>query len=376
MPILPSKSCRTAQLIAVMLHTDETFTLRTALATLALGDITAGLATLIHYWEPDPYPIDLVFPPLMFLLLSFLWCWLYQRPENLQKVMRVSLVTVFLGGAAFPVWISIGQAIYLPGITLVDRLPPMSSFPMAIIVVMFIFATPRTIITTAVVTWTLVSLPVLIYLIVHPTELWSRRGLEMAVTLGPITGVVSTLIPFHRVLQERFTSLQDERALMQVLSERDSLTHLYNRRAAKEFLSTCITDADASDGVILFDIDHFKRINDTYGHQAGDVVLVAIAMRCSQVLRKNDCLARWGGEEFLVVLRHVVEEVIERIAEELRLAIASEEIEPAGSVTASFGVSVIKPTDTIENLLRRVDTAMYAAKTSGRNRVMTDKSLS
>ena len=359
-----------------MLHTDETFTLRTALATKALGVITPGLETLIHYWEPDTYPKDLVFPPLMFLLLSFLWCWLYQRPENLQKVMRVSLVTVFLGGVAFPVWISIGQAIYLPGITLVDRLPPMSSFPMAIIVVMFIFATPRTIITTAVVTWTLVSLPVLIYLIVHPTELWSRRGLEMAMTLGPITGIVSTLIPFHRVLQERFTSLQDERALMQVLSERDSLTHLYNRRAAKEFLSTCITDADASDGVILFDIDHFKRINDTYGHQAGDVVLVAIAMRCSQVLRKNDCLARWGGEEFLVVLRHVGEEVIERIAEELRLAIASEEIESAGSVTASFGVSVILPTDTIENLLQRVDTAMYAAKTSGRNRVMTDKSLS
>ena len=99
-------------------------------------------------------------------------------------------------------------------------------------------------------------------------------------------------------------------------------------------------------------------------------------MRCSQVLRKNDCLARWGGEEFLVVLRHVGDEVLERIAEELRLAIASEEIEPAGSVTASFGVSLVKPTDTIATLLQRVDKAMYAAKTSGRNRVMTDKSLS
>ncbi|MEL6321650.1 MAG: GGDEF domain-containing protein [Cyanobacteria bacterium J06626_14] len=359
-----------------MLHTDETFIRRTALATLAIAVISAGLATLVHYLEPDPYLIDRVLPPLMFLVFSFLWCWLYQRPESLQKVMRVSLITIFLGGAAFPVWISLGQAIYLPGITLVDRLPPMSSFPMAIIVIMFIFATPQTVITTAVVTWTLVSLPVLIYLIVHPVELWSPRGTEMAVTLGPITAVVSTLIPFHRVLQQRLTSLQDERALMQVLSERDSLTHLYNRRAAEEFLSNCIADADAIDGVILFDIDHFKRINDTYGHQVGDVVLVAVAMRCSQVLRKNDCLARWGGEEFLVVLRHVGAEVIERIAEELRLAIASEEIEPAGSVTASFGVSLVKPTDTIENLLKRVNKAMYAAKTSGRNRVITDKSLS
>ena len=359
-----------------MLHTDEKFIRRTALVTLAIAVISAGLATLVHYLESDPYLIDRVLPPLMFLVFSFLWCWLYRHPESLQTVMRVSLITIFLGGAALPAWISLGQAIYLPDVTLVDRLPPMSSFPMAIIVIMFIFATPQTIINTAVVVWALVSLPILIYLIAHPTELWSPRGLEMAVTLGPITAIVSTLVPFHRVLQQRLTSLQDERALMQVLSERDSLTHLYNRRAAEEFLSLCIADADPSDGVILFDIDHFKRINDTYGHQAGDGVLMTVALRCNQVLRKNDCFARWGGEEFLIVLRHVGEEVIERIAEDLRLALASEEIEPAGSVTASFGVSLVKPTDTVETLLQRVDQAMYAAKTSGRNRVMTDKSLS
>ena len=359
-----------------MLYTDETFIRRTALTTLAIAVTTAGFATLIHYLEPDPYPIDRVIPLVMLLIFSFLWCWLYRRPDSLQKVMRVGLIAIFLGGSALPAWLSLGQAIYLPDVTLVDRLPPMSSFPMAIIVIMFIFATPQTIITTAVVVWALVSLPVLIYLIVHPTELWSPRGLEMAVTLGPITAIVSTLIPFHQVLQQRLTSLQDERALMQVLSERDSLTHLYNRRAAEKFLSICVADATSSDGVILFDIDHFKGINDTYGHQIGDVVLMAIATRCSQVLRKSDCLARWGGEEFLVVLRHVGTEVIERIAEELRLAIASEEIEPAGIVTASFGVSLVKPTDTIENLLQRVDKAMYAAKISGRNRVMIDHSLS
>ena len=359
-----------------MLYTDEKFIRRTALTTLAISVVSAGLATLVHYLESDPYLIDRVLPPLMFLVFSFLWCWLYRHPESLQKVMRVSLITIFLGGAALPAWISLGQAIYLPDVTLVDRLPPMSSFPMAIIVIMFIFATPQTIIITAVVVWMVVSLPILIYLIAHPTELWSPRGMEMAVTLGPITAIVSILVPFQRVLQQRLTSLQDERALMQVLSERDALTHLYNRRAAEEFLSICIADADASDGVILFDLDHFKRINDTYGHQAGDVVLVAVAMRCSQVLRQNDCLARWGGEEFLVILRHVGAEVTERIAEELRLAIASEEIAPAGSVTASFGVSLVKPTDTVETLLQRVDQAMYAAKTSGRNRVMIDQSLS
>ncbi|MEM6713765.1 MAG: GGDEF domain-containing protein [Cyanobacteria bacterium P01_C01_bin.147] len=359
-----------------MLQTDEIFIRRTALTTLAIAAISAGLAALIHYLEPDPYLIDQVLPLLMLLVFSFLWCWLYRRPDSLTKVIRFALITIFLGGGAFPVWMTIGQALYLSDITLVDSLPPMSGFPMAIIVIVFIFTTPQTVIITAVVTWTLVSLPVLIYLIAHPIELWSPRGMELFVTLGPITGVVSTLIPFHRVLQQRLTSLQDERALMQVLSERDSLTHLYNRRAAEEFLARSLADAAPSDGVILFDIDHFKRINDTYGHQAGDIVLVTVATRCSQVLRKSDCLARWGGEEFLVVLRQVGAEVIERIAEELRLAIASAEIEPAGRVTASFGVSLVQPTDTMETLLQRVDKAMYAAKTSGRNRAMTDKSLS
>ncbi|MEM6255750.1 MAG: GGDEF domain-containing protein [Cyanobacteria bacterium P01_D01_bin.156] len=284
------------------------------------------------------------------------------------------MITIFFGGGIFPTWICIGQAISLPNITLVDSLPPISSLPMAIIAIMFIFNTPQTVIKTAVVSWLLISLPVISYLIVHPNELWSPRGIEIALTLGPFTGIVSILIPFHQVLQDRLISLQDERALMQVLSERDSLTNLYNRRAAEEFLSICVADTDSRDGVILFDIDHFKRINDTYGHQVGDAVLLAIASRCSQVLRKNDCLARWGGEEFLVVLRHVRAEVLERITEDLRLAIASDEIEPAGSVTASFGVTLVKPTDTIENLLQRVDQAMYAAKISGRNRVIADLS--
>ncbi|MEO0869934.1 MAG: GGDEF domain-containing protein [Cyanobacteria bacterium J06642_11] len=357
-----------------MLYTDETFIRRTALTTLAIAVITAGLATLLHYLEPDPYLMDRVIPPLMFLIFSALLCWLYQRPESLKRVLKITLITMFLGGGIFPAWISIGQAIAYPEVTLMDSLPPISSLPMAIIVVMFIFNTPQTVITTAVMAWTLISLPVLIYLILHPVELWSPRGMEVALTLGPITGVVSILFPFHHVLQEKLVVLQQERALMQLLSERDSLTHLYNRRAAEEFLSICLANADASDGVILFDIDHFKRINDTYGHPVGDVVLVAIATRCRKVLRKNDCLARWGGEEFLVVLRQVDADVIEQIAEELRLAIASEEIEPAGSVTASFGVSVVRPTDTIETLLQRVDQAMYAAKTGGRNRVIADLS--
>ncbi|MEM9152072.1 MAG: GGDEF domain-containing protein [Cyanobacteria bacterium P01_F01_bin.3] len=282
------------------------------------------------------------------------------------------MITIFVGGGIFPTWISIGQAIYVPEVTLVDSLPPISSLPMAIIVILFIFNTPKTIITTAVMAWTLISLPVLIYLIVHPTELWNPRGIEIALTLGPITGIVSTLIPFHRVLQKRLISLQNERALMQVLSEQDSLTHLYNRLVAEEFLSICVANAESSDGVILFDIDHFKHINDTYGHQVGDAVLVAIARRCRQVLRKSDCLARWGGEEFLIVLRYVEADMLKQIAEELRLAIASEDIEPVGSVTASFGVSLVQPTDTVESLLQRVDKAMYAAKTSGRDRVIAD----
>ena len=185
--------------------------------------------------------------------------------------------------------------------------------------------------------------------------------------------IVSALIPLHKGIEQKMLSLQKERAQMQLLSERDPLTQLYNRRGIENVFSNfaIATQARQSNiGAILFDIDRFKSINDRYGHNIGDIVLSQVTQRCQERLRQDDLFARWGGEEFLILVQGVEEKVLHRIAEDLRAIISAEPIEPVGIVTASFGVTQFYPTDSMESLLKRADEAMYLAKHQGRDRVV------
>lgn len=119
-------------------------------------------------------------------------------------------------------------------------------------------------------------------------------------------------------------------------------------------------------GVIMFDMDHFKAINDTHGHPVGDRVLQRVAQRCQEMLRKNECLARWGGEEFLVVVPDVDMAALQALAERLRKSIAELSIEPVSLISASVGITVSQD-DSLESVLQRVDQALYRAKKMGGN---------
>jgi two-component system cell cycle response regulator len=131
--------------------------------------------------------------------------------------------------------------------------------------------------------------------------------------------------------------------------------------------------------ILLFDIDHFKAVNDTYGHAAGDEVLRVIAQRASHNLRGTDMVARFGGEEFVVAMADTPREIAAMVAERLRERIAAEPIVlpdvPEGlTVTVSIGVASAAPGDTTpDDVLRRADAAMYRAKAGGRNRIETDQ---
>jgi diguanylate cyclase (GGDEF)-like protein len=176
-------------------------------------------------------------------------------------------------------------------------------------------------------------------------------------------------IPFHRGIERWVASLQHERARMAELAERDGLTGLYNRRASESLLGNLLSEPDAADAIVLFDIDRFKSINDRFGHPAGDEVLRQVARRCESVLRRGDLFARWGGEEFLVLVRGASGEGVLNVAEQMRRAISAEPIVPAGIVTASFGVARFDANDTMESWLQRADAALYRAKDKGRDRV-------
>jgi diguanylate cyclase (GGDEF)-like protein len=121
-------------------------------------------------------------------------------------------------------------------------------------------------------------------------------------------------------------------------------------------------------------MDRFKAINDTYGHAVGDHVLQEVAQRCEGLLRKDECVSRWGGEEFLVVVPNIDAAGLELLAERLRSTIAELAIEPVRQITASFGIATVESGDSVDSVVMRADQALYRAKRHGGNCVMAPAS--
>ena len=156
---------------------------------------------------------------------------------------------------------------------------------------------------------------------------------------------------------------------------RDGLTHVGNRKFMEMKINTAIEEYHqhhASFGLLFIDIDHFKSINDTYGHQEGDHVLQSVAKAMTDHLRGTDICGRWGGEEFVAIAQNVNLKSVLHIAEKLRAMIANSVIpidEKKISVTTSIGAVVVHETDTKDSLIERADQLMYQSKQGGRNRV-------
>jgi diguanylate cyclase (GGDEF)-like protein len=120
--------------------------------------------------------------------------------------------------------------------------------------------------------------------------------------------------------------------------------------------------------VILFDIDHFKSFNDTYGHLKGDEVLMVVAKNTAANIRKSDIIARWGGEEFIVLLPNTPLATAELVAENLRKQISAIKIQGVErAITSSFGVTEFKEGDDHDSIVKRADDALYEAKKGGRD---------
>jgi len=156
------------------------------------------------------------------------------------------------------------------------------------------------------------------------------------------------------------------------LSITDPLTGIYNRRYFQEKLEEEIERVRRGGGVfsvVMFDIDHFKTINDQFGHQVGDTVLKTLVKIVKDRIRRIDILARWGGEEFVLLLPNTTLENAKGLAEELRRKIETLWIPRVGKFTVSFGVTEYRPQDDPDTLVFRADAALYEAKREGRNRV-------
>lgn len=178
-------------------------------------------------------------------------------------------------------------------------------------------------------------------------------------------------------INHRSDKLAAKNSQLDEMSKKDPLTKLYNRRFMNYELNRRMSDLMTDGkifGLIMADIDNFKKVNDTYGHEAGDDVLIAVANEFTNALRGDDCVCRWGGEEFLVIINgnhHVTGEVAERI----RKRIEELSIETGGhslKVTMTFGISESIPGLRVERLIQIADERLYKGKQSGKNCVIKE----
>ena len=161
----------------------------------------------------------------------------------------------------------------------------------------------------------------------------------------------------------------NERRIHQMMTT-DELTGLLNRREFNQRLEHELNRKDRyanQCALVMLDVDHFKSINDHYGHPTGDQVLVTVSKLIASQVREVDSIARWGGEEFLILLPETDAEQATRVAEKLRIALQAQKLVQVGGVTASFGVTEYRQGDDTDALIKRADAALYEAKSAGRN---------
>ncbi|UXY16235.1 GGDEF domain-containing protein [Chitiniphilus purpureus] len=172
-----------------------------------------------------------------------------------------------------------------------------------------------------------------------------------------------------KLANERLAEMATTDELTGVTNRRE-----WQRRSAESMMLARRTGEPLS--VLMLDLDHFKHVNDTYGHLVGDLILRAVSRACLWSLRTTDHFARWGGEEFVVMLPDTALAEAAQVAEKLRLASARAAVQHDGTavqVTISIGVTALRPADlNLDDLVRRADAALYAAKRAGRNRVVID----
>lgn len=208
---------------------------------------------------------------------------------------------------------------------------------------------------------------------------WQVNGLDdgSGARIVQIYALGGMLLGFMLVMagyRNRLVRIHTEYELLAVIAYTDALTGLPNRRRLYHDLHWLIAEAERHGHTLcicLFDVDHFKRINDQYGHTLGDQALRAVGETARANLRVVDHFGRWGGEEYCILMPHTTLDQALTAVERVRLALKGLTGLPT-AISASFGVSAYRPGDSAETLLHRADVAMYRAKRAGRDRVESE----
>jgi len=178
----------------------------------------------------------------------------------------------------------------------------------------------------------------------------------------------------EQLVEERTSELKEANKKISHQAATDELTELFNRRYFNECLTAALSASRRHTyplSMIMIDLDHFKSVNDNYGHSTGDLILKTFSNLLREMIRTEDVAARWGGEEFIVLLPHTASDAAAALAERIRIAFEQQSDGATKIVlSASFGVVQSQESDDADTLIRRADGALYQAKREGRNRVV------
>lgn len=332
--------------------------------SLRLFLLLTFISAVFSLVSPLYTPVSFTLPCVLIVILSAalaLWHWKFS-----QRKINIPFISLIFG----VLWAShiTEKALLLPA-------PHFNFLVIALLSILFIgaIAFPNNI--TA---FTLHSLPTFIAcLFLAEGEQWLR--MLYCLTL-PIAGIT-----LQNIIQKRsdaFTQglmdkLLQERNTLNDLSMLDPLTGLYNRRGLQNRLDTLLAVSDSDHHVLLLDIDHFKAYNDHYGHMMGDQALIQVSAAIRNAVRSRDIVARFGGEEFMVLLTNSTTEAASLAAERIRQQVYDLKIphmfneSVATNVTISIGMTPLMDSD-IDGALKRADTALYEAKGQGRNIILAN----
>ena len=226
----------------------------------------------------------------------------------------------------------------------------------------FMVSPPRALLAT-----TLVLACLALYALLLPGTVFESRYQMLSFLVTALMASVLTFIFAYRT--------QHQREQLQTLACRDPLTGARNRRVMNEELQSAVANQrrhGLDSALLLIDLDHFKQVNDRFGHQAGDQVLITLVDVAKRNLRQEDRLFRFGGEEFLVLLKNTDEAGLAAAAQNLKEQLAQHLKSPGGTVTVSMGGAVLYAGESWEQWLERADQQLYQAKSAGRDRIFID----
>jgi diguanylate cyclase (GGDEF)-like protein/PAS domain S-box-containing protein len=204
-------------------------------------------------------------------------------------------------------------------------------------------------------------------------RLWMHIHANSIRYKGEVVRIASFIDITDQISREQ--NILVEKDIYKELSEIDALTQIYNRRAMDAKLTELLNLAKRYNrplSLIMFDIDKFKNINDTFGHETGDLILKELAAAAKENLRTTDFFARYGGEEFMVITHETPLKTAKELAERLRLKVQGHDFKIGKNVTISLGVASLAVGDDEHSIIHRVDSALYKAKESGRNLVCSE----